>query len=64
MKCVRHSLAMIWRWPAVLAGLTLAGLLSALLGQHGIWLVISWVLLAIPPVVIVGCLQRRQTRGT
>jgi uncharacterized membrane protein YgaE (UPF0421/DUF939 family) len=64
MKNRRHSLAAIWRWPAVLAGFTIAGLLSALLGQRGVWLVISWVLLAIPLAVIVGCLQRRQTRST
>jgi hypothetical protein len=51
----------IWRWPTILAGLTTAGLLSALLGQRGIWLVISWALLAIPLAVIVGCVQRRQT---
>ena len=35
-------LSAIWRWPLVLAGLTLFGLLSALLGEGGVWWVLSW----------------------
>jgi hypothetical protein len=35
----------VWRWPLVLAGLTLFGLLSALLGEGGVWWVLSWAAL-------------------
>lgn len=41
-----------WVWPIGLAALTLAGLLSALLGEGGIWWWLSWVALAIPLLVI------------
>jgi hypothetical protein len=51
----RRSSVAIWRWPAVLAALTLGGLFSALLGQTGLWLPSSWALLAIPLVVIAWC---------
>jgi hypothetical protein len=37
-----------WRWPLVLAGLTLFGMLSALLGEGGAWWVLSWIALAAP----------------
>jgi hypothetical protein len=40
----------------VLAVLTVSGLFSALLGQSGVWLPLSWLLLAIPLLVIVRCL--------
>lgn len=56
-------LSAVWRWPAVLAGLTLFGLLSALLGEGGVWWVLSWIALATPLVVAVVCLARsRSTR--
>ncbi|ASG22350.1 hypothetical protein Y958_15465 [Nitrospirillum viridazoti CBAmc] len=42
-----------WRWPALLAILTLIGLLSALLGQGGIWWLLSWTSLAAPLGVII-----------
>jgi hypothetical protein len=58
MSALRSSVA-IWCWPAVLAALTLAGLFSALLGQTGLWLPLSWALLAIPLVVIAWCWVRR-----
>jgi hypothetical protein len=38
----------VWRWPALLALLTLFGLFSALLGQSGIWLWMSWATLTVP----------------
>jgi hypothetical protein len=54
----------VWCWPLWLAGLSLLGLLSALLGQGGIWWVLSWVALATPLVVIACCLwPRRQVSG-
>ena len=49
----------IWRWPTVLAALTLFGLLSALLGEGGLWWVLSWLALAAPLIVIAICLIRR-----
>lgn len=55
-----HSSWMIWRWPLLLATLVVFGLLSALLGQGGIWWVLSWIALAIPLVLIVVCIVRRR----
>jgi hypothetical protein len=65
MNVVRRSSAQIWRWPVVLAVLTVSGLFSALPGQSGVWLPLSWLLLAVPLLVIARCLQARQrfTRG-
>ncbi len=50
----RLSFSEIWRWPSLLAGLTMFGLVSALLGQGGVWWVLSWVALATPLVVTAG----------
>ena len=58
MSTARLSFLAIWRWPIVLAVLTVAGLLAALLGQRGAWLPICWTLLAIPLVVIISYLYR------
>ncbi|MDE7548440.1 hypothetical protein PY793_10645 [Acetobacter fabarum] len=52
----------VWPWPIALGLLTIFGLLSALLGQHGIWLVLSWVALSIPLIVTVVCLIRAWSR--
>lgn len=52
----------IWAWPVVLGGLTLFGLMSALLGQHGIWLVLSWISLSTPLAVMTLCLIRAWRR--
>lgn len=40
-----------WGWPLGLALLTLFGLGSALLGQGGIWWVLSWIALGSPLLV-------------
>jgi hypothetical protein len=61
MSALRSGLV-IWRWPAALAALTLAGLFSALLGQTGLWRPLSWLLLAIPLGVIAWCWCMRQAR--
>ncbi|GAN88367.1 hypothetical protein LU298_16200 [Komagataeibacter intermedius] len=53
----RHPVA-VWPWPIALGLLTIFGLLSALLGQHGIWLALSWAALSIPLIVTVICLIR------
>jgi hypothetical protein len=56
----RNRSARIWRWPAALALLTTFGLLSALLGQGGLWWALSWATLATPIVVTLVCIQRRR----
>jgi len=55
-----RSTRIIWRWPAVLAILTAFGLMSALLGQGGIWWALSWAALATPIVVTLVCIHRRR----
>jgi hypothetical protein len=40
-----------WGWPVALAGLTVFGLLSALLGEGGLWWALSWTALATPLLV-------------
>ncbi|HEY0236946.1 MAG TPA: hypothetical protein VGC86_18105 [Afipia sp.] len=56
----RRSSGQIWRWPALLAILTVFGLISALLGQGGLWWALSWIALAIPLAVIAACVYRRK----
>lgn len=46
------GLSRVWEWPTVLALISTAGLLAALLGEHGAWLAICWIGLGIPLVVI------------
>jgi hypothetical protein len=55
----RRSSMQVWRWPVVLAVLTVSGLFSALLGQSGVWLPLSWLLLGIPLLVILWRLPLR-----
>jgi hypothetical protein len=57
---MRFGFSQIWRWPIVLAALMAFGLLSALLGQGGIWWVLSWVALAVPLLVIAAAWQKRR----
>lgn len=57
---VRHSSWAIWRWPVVLAALTVSGLLSALIGQGGLWWAVSWIALATPLIVIAWGVARRR----
>lgn len=59
----RNSLGRIWRWPFVLALLTVFGLLSALLGQKEIWWKLSWVALAIPLLIIALAWPKARARG-
>lgn len=53
----------VWGVPALLAGVTLFGLLSALLGQHGVWFVLSWIALSAPLAVMIRCLSRISANG-
>lgn len=48
----------VWLWPTFLAALTVFGLFSALLGQHGIWHWLSWLTLSVPLLVILFCSVR------
>ena len=57
---MRFGFSRIWRWPAALAALMIFGLLSALLGQGGVWWALSWVALAIQLLVIVAAWQKRR----
>ncbi|MGY6771203.1 hypothetical protein [Komagataeibacter sp. NFXK3] len=57
----RHPVA-VWPWPIALGLLTIFGLLSALLGQHGIWLALSWAALSIPLIVTVAYVLRAWCR--
>lgn len=56
----------IWTYPIVLAIVTILGLLSALLGEGGIWWPVSWVALATPLAAIAISLlkQRRPSAAT
>ncbi len=47
-----------------LALLSVFGLLSALLGQGGIWWLLSWLALAAPLAVILRCLWRYPSGST
>lgn len=51
----------VWRWPMALAALSVFGLLSALLGQEGVWWVLSWIALVIPVGVILFFSRPRRT---
>lgn len=42
----------VWGWPLGLGASSTFGLLSALLGQGGVWWVLSWIALAVPLLVI------------
>jgi hypothetical protein len=38
----------LWTIPALLALVTLVGLLAALIGEGGVWWALSWATLAVP----------------
>jgi hypothetical protein len=38
----------IWTIPALLAVVTLVGLVAALVGEGGVWWPLSWAMLAVP----------------
>jgi uncharacterized membrane protein YjjP (DUF1212 family) len=53
MSKVQHSVRETYQWPVALALITLCGLLFALFGD-GVWDVASWMLLAVPLIVLVS----------
>ena len=48
---MRQSKSKVWGWPIALAVFSIFGLLSALLGQGGVWWLLSWITLALPLAV-------------
>ena len=52
MRKARLSFRRQWGWPIALAVLTVVGLLSALLGEGGVWWWLSWTALGIPLATI------------
>jgi len=48
----------IWRWPLLLAALTIFGLLAALLGQDEGWWIVSWIALGMPLAAVALALIR------
>lgn len=48
MRQRRQDIFRQWGWPVALALLTLFGLLSALIGEGGIWWGLSWAALSAP----------------
>lgn len=57
----RGNFWFVWRIPAILAALTVFGLLAALLGT-GAWHWASWLALAVPLITIGFCLTRPRAR--
>ena len=55
----RQSLGTIFLVPAILAALSCAGLVSALVGD-GVWDGLSWLTLSVPIAVAVWCVFRRR----
>ena len=57
----RRSLPRIFAWPIVFAVMSVAGLVSALLGD-GLWDWLSWFALGLP-VVVIGLLMVSQAKA-
>ena len=59
---LQGSSGRIWLWPALIAVLTVFGLLAALLGQSSVWSMCSWIALAVPLAVIICFVVREPAR--
>ncbi|SMF76068.1 hypothetical protein SAMN06265365_13212 [Tistlia consotensis] len=46
------GLSRVWDWPLALGLLSVAGLVSALVGEHGLWLALCWLGLGMPLLVV------------
>lgn len=62
MKGDNRSLWAVFRWPTLLAAISSAGLLAALIGD-GPWDVLSWAALAVPVVISLRGLLRAMRRA-
>ncbi|MDA9401997.1 hypothetical protein [Bradyrhizobium sp. CCBAU 45389] len=60
-RVVHRSLAQIFAAPTIVALVSTAGLISALVGD-GWWDTISWTALGIPPLLYLVFLWRRKPR--
>jgi hypothetical protein len=60
----RQPLLRLWAMPALLAALTFAGLLCALLGEARAWKALAWLALAVPLLVALRHAWPRGRRGT
>jgi hypothetical protein len=58
MKMPRSNFSKIWTAPLIIAGISIFGLLSALLGT-GIWHWLSWLAMLAPLLVFAICLKKR-----
>lgn len=59
---MRRGLWMIFRWPLLLAVLSLVGLVSALVGDE-VFDLVSWLTLGVPLVLVAGVwLRLRRAR--
>ncbi len=56
-RAIHQTVRQIFAWPVVVALLSVAGLLLALLGD-GIWDGVSWVVLAVPVALYFGFIRR------
>jgi len=52
-----------WRWPLLIGTLTVVGLVSALLGEGGLWWWICWIALSLPLAAIAFGILRRSPPG-
>lgn len=57
MKTQRNNFSKIWTAPLVIAGISIFGLLSALLGT-GIWHWLSWLATLSPLLVFAICVKK------
>ena len=58
----RRSLRQIFLWPAVIAAVSVIGLVAALVAD-GVWDAVSWVALAIPNALLVYFVLRSRRGG-
>jgi hypothetical protein len=57
-----NSLLRLWGKPLLIALLSIAGLVAALVGD-GIWDIFSWLALGIPVIIIIRSYYFKQDRG-
>jgi len=58
-----HNFTRQWSWPIALGLLSILGLLSALIGEGGLWWWLSWAALGTPIVTIAWHMARADRKG-